>query len=260
MPPSSPPTASAMPAIAPGPPGRVRRAGRAASAADADVDPRDGAHVVVAGVQAPDAVRALGRRSARAGRHQLAFALRVLVAHHADHRAGHRIAVFVEDVAGDDAAARQAEVDAVQLLAVGELQRRARLQRPALAVREADEAGLRHRQRVAAGRQFRELERPVVVGQHAAAARQLGGVDEHARALDRTAVVGREHAAADRPAWTGAVVCAGVSRAGGCGPSRPLLARLRAAGLRRLRGRRRRTDRDRHNDGKPSTHRHRPPV
>ena len=85
----------------------------------------------------------------------------------------------------------------LQLLAVGELQRRARLQRPSLAVRERDETGLRHGQRVAAGRQFREIEHAAVVGQHAASARELRGGDEDARPLHRPPVVGRQHASGD---------------------------------------------------------------
>ena len=81
-----------------------------------------------------------------------------------------------------------------QLLALAQLQWRAGLQRPALAVRQADEAGLRHGQRVAAGGQFGQLEDAFVVGERRPAARQLRGVHQGARALDGTAVVGREDA------------------------------------------------------------------
>jgi hypothetical protein len=116
-------------------------------------------------------------------------------------------------VARDDAAAGQPEFDALELPVLGKLERRARLQRPALAVREADETGLRRRERVAARRQVGEVERAVFVGQRAAPAGQLRRRDEDARPLDRAAGVGGEDPPG-QPAdcagvgWPGWAVCA----------------------------------------------------
>ena len=99
-------------------------------------------HVIVAGHQPPDAELAevVGLRRTR--RREAAFTLLVLITKHADQDARHRVAGLVVHVAGDDAAARQAELDVLDLLTVGELERCAGLQRPSLAVRERDESGL----------------------------------------------------------------------------------------------------------------------
>ena len=64
----------------------------------------------------------------------------------------------------------------------------------------ATKPDLRDRQRVATRRQLGEIERAGVVGQQAAAAGHFCGRDEHARAFDRAAVVGREHASGDATA------------------------------------------------------------
>src|SRR5262249_19337285 len=80
--------------------------------------------VVLAWHQTPDAILTLVVGLRRAGRDQAAIALRVVVPHDANGDPGHRIAVRVVDMAGDDAAARQAEFDALDLLAVSELERR----------------------------------------------------------------------------------------------------------------------------------------
>ena len=87
--------------------------------------------------------------------------------------------------------------------AIRELERCARLQRPALAVRQRHESGFRHGERVAARRQLRQVERARIVGEHAATTRQFGGRDEHSCALDGLAAVGRDHAAGDAPGRRG---------------------------------------------------------
>ena len=100
-------------------------------------------------------------------------------------------------MAADHAAAGKLELDPLHLLTVGELERCAGLQRPPLAVRERHETRLRHRQRVAAGRQLGEIEHAAVVGQHAASSGELDRRREHPCPLDRPAVVGRDHAPHD---------------------------------------------------------------
>jgi hypothetical protein len=82
-----------------------------------------------------------------------------------------------------------------QLLAVAELQRGAALQRTPLAVRERDEPGLADGDRIASGRQLADLEHARIVGHRRAPLLDLGCGDEHARTLDRTAGIGRDHAA-----------------------------------------------------------------
>src|SRR5262249_51217068 len=71
------------------------------------------------------------------------------------------------------------------------------LQRSSLTVRERDEAGLRHGQRVAAGGKFLQIVDALIVGQGPASAGNFGGVDEDARALDGASGVGGDDASAD---------------------------------------------------------------
>ena len=77
-------------------------------------------------------------------------------------------------MAGDDAAAGQAEVETGELLAVRQLNRDAGLQRTPLTVRQRDEAGLAGAEGIAPFGQFREFERALVVGEYAASALELG--------------------------------------------------------------------------------------
>ncbi len=153
--------------------------------------------VVVAGHQAPHAILAAVVRLPGTRRRQPAIALHVLVAHDANRRAGHRFAILVQDAARDDAAARQPELDAFHLLAVAELKRRPRLERPALSIGERDEAGFGYGERVAAGRQLGKVEQTGIVREHAASARQFRGGDEHPGALHRSPGIGGGHTAAD---------------------------------------------------------------
>ena len=83
------------------------------------------------------------------------------------------------------------------MLAVRELQRRARLQRPPLAVRQGDEAALRDSDGVAARRKLADLEPTGLVRHGGAPARQLRGGHHDARPLHRLAIVGRRHMAGD---------------------------------------------------------------
>src|SRR5207302_3591610 len=66
-------------------------------------------HGIIARHQPPDPALAFVVRLTAAGLDQPPIALLILVAHDADARARHRLAVFVEDAAGDRAAARQTE-------------------------------------------------------------------------------------------------------------------------------------------------------
>ena len=126
---------------------------------------RHRAHVILARIETPDAKSTLVVGLRGAGWHKLSIALRVLIAHdlHAD--PGHRIAGFVHHVAGDDAAARQGEIDAAELLAVAKLQRCPSLKRSALPVRQRDKSGLRHVDRIAPRGQLCEFVRALRVGQ-----------------------------------------------------------------------------------------------
>jgi len=114
---------------------------------------------------------------------------------HADAR--HRVARFVHHVTGDDAAARQGEIDARQLLRLVQLQWCAGLKRSTLAIRQRNESGLRHVDRIASGRQLGEFVRAISIRQHATAAGHFGGVDENARSCNRPPGIGRQHAAGD---------------------------------------------------------------
>ena len=67
---------------------------------------------------------------------ELTRALCVVVTHRSHHRARRRLARFIEQVTGHGAAARQPHLDARALLAVEQLERRARLERPPLSVPE----------------------------------------------------------------------------------------------------------------------------
>ena len=123
------------------------------------------------------------------------FALLILIAHDAHGGARDRVAVFVENPARDRAAAGQTEIDALQLLAVGKLQRRSVLHRPPLAVRKRDEPALRNGNRITPRRQIVQLVRAVLVGRRRAAARQFDGGCEHSRPLHRfTGVCGDDGA------------------------------------------------------------------
>ena len=159
--------------------------------------PCDAADVVVARHQAPHAELAfvVGLRSA--GRYESPIALQILIAHHVYVCARHRLAVFVEQTARNDAAARQTKINALHLLTVVKLQRRARLKRSPLPIRERYEADFRRCHRIAARRQFGDLEDAAVVGEYAAAARKLGGRDEDARTFDRMSVIPRDDPAGD---------------------------------------------------------------
>src|SRR4029078_2278588 len=92
----------------------------------------------------------------------------------------------------------QANLDALELLARSELQRRARLQRTALPVRERDESGLGDVQVVSAFGKRREIEETRGIGHQVAPAGQLGGVESHARAPHRSAGISGENPAGDR--------------------------------------------------------------
>jgi hypothetical protein len=135
-----------MAAAAPPPrPPDHRRDPQAAAAssrgtAERQVDARLRIHVIVTRHQAPHAVLPLIVCLRSAGWRQPLIALLVLIAKHPDQHAGHWVARFVIDVPGDHAAARKTEVDVLDLLPVRELQRRSRLQRPALAIRERHKA------------------------------------------------------------------------------------------------------------------------
>ena len=76
----------------------------------------------------------VGLRGAR--RRQPLVTLLVLIAKHADQHPRQRVAGLVVHMAGDDTPAGQPELDVLDLLAVGELQRGARLKGTALAIRE----------------------------------------------------------------------------------------------------------------------------
>ena len=170
-------------------PQRRARSGEAAAAAATPPDrrraarpprppksARDRVDVVVAGHQTPDPVLALDRRSAPC--RPASAGVRPAGTGSASRAPSRRASASPSSSntwPAIDAAARQPELDALELLAVGELQRRAGLQRPPLAVRQRDEAGLRHRERVASRRQLGEIEDAAVVGERAAAVRQLGG-------------------------------------------------------------------------------------
>jgi hypothetical protein len=160
---------------------------------------RQRVHVIIAGHQAPDTVLAAVVGLTRSGGRQSAIALHVLVAHHADGGARHRLAVLVHDPAGDHAAARQPEFDAFQLLAISELQRCPGLERPTLSVGQRHESRFRDSQRVASGRQLGQLKSAGVVGEDAAAAGDFGGGHEHTRPLHGPPAVGSDHTAADAP-------------------------------------------------------------
>ena len=70
---------------------------------------------------------------------------------------GQRLAELVEDAAGDNAAALQREVDVIDRLAGGGVDRLSAFAGTLLSPRRADITGLRDEQVVAAGRQRREF-------------------------------------------------------------------------------------------------------
>src|SRR4030095_1417835 len=97
----------------------------------------DGADVVLAGIESPDAINAAIVGLTAAGRNELSHALHVLKAHQPDHDARHRVAQLVGYRAGHYGAARHAELDAFDLLTRGELKGGTGLERTPLAVGKA---------------------------------------------------------------------------------------------------------------------------
>jgi hypothetical protein len=77
---------------------------------------------------------------------------------------GDRLGELVEDLAADQARARQRDVDPIEGFLVGELQRLARLERAALAVGERQVAAARHADGIAARRQARDLVAAIKAG------------------------------------------------------------------------------------------------
>src|SRR5262249_35857152 len=96
-PPPGPPAPGPPPPPATAPPRRPRPAGSAPTKTG-QRDTADRVHVVVPRHQPPDAVLALVVGLPGADRHEPPIALHVLIAHHADDRADHRLAVLVDDL------------------------------------------------------------------------------------------------------------------------------------------------------------------
>src|SRR5207249_7900179 len=72
-------------------------------------------------------------------------------------RTGNRLVDFIGDVAGDEAHAWQGEVDVVDELLVGDLQRFALFERTPLAVAQRQVSAAPDRHRITAGRQILDL-------------------------------------------------------------------------------------------------------
>ena len=104
---------------------------------------------------------------------ELALSVDELIAQRLHLHVGDRIAELVGDAAGNGAAARQAEIDLVEHLAGGDVERLARLERSRLSVLERDEPGLVDEQAIASGRKRGQLVTPLAVGR--VAVRMVGG-------------------------------------------------------------------------------------
>jgi hypothetical protein len=154
---------------------------------------RGRADVVVARRQAEHAVLAAVVGLIAAGRCELTFAADVLVALRGHHGARERLAVFIEHVARDHAAARQTQIDVRGVLRVHERDRRAGLLRAALSEDRIHEAGLRCRDGVGARRELGHTVPSLLVGDGRAAAASASR-DRDPGAFDRSAGVAGEHA------------------------------------------------------------------
>ena len=172
------------------------------------------AHDVVARHQAEDSVRAeiVGLRGSP-GIDQLTFAVDELIAERLDLDVCDGVAELVGNAAGDRAAARQAEVDFVECLSVGDIERFAGLERSRLSVLERHVSGLVDEKAIPPGRQRREFVAPFAVGRDAPVELRLARVDVDLRAADRRARVGGDDAAADSSRSLSAPACC---RAGAC--------------------------------------------
>ena len=161
----------------------------------------------MAGRQAehPELADVVGNRGpARA--HQTTGSLNVLLAERRHHRVGHRLAEFIDYAAGDDGAARQAEIDVVHRLVLTELERFTRFIRPGLAVRQVDVRALARGERIAAGREILELVLAVRGGGDRSTVAQLLRGHPDQRLAQRLTVICRDDPAAD-PRGTGRRRC-----------------------------------------------------
>ena len=117
---------------------------------------------------------------------------------HRDHFGfGNRLAEFVDDAAGEHAAARQRDIGLVHHLRVGQLDRTSRFERTALAVLHRDEAGLGDADGESSGGEVAELVAALRVGQRRLGA-DVGTADAHLRAANRAAGVDGHDTAAER--------------------------------------------------------------
>jgi hypothetical protein len=119
------------------------------------------------------------------------------VAHRRDLCIGDRLAELVHDPAGDDSSARQREVDLLEQLAVGDLERLPLLERSELTVGKRHEAAFAGVERVAARGQLFELVASLGVRAGDASFTDLGRGGAHKRFAQRLTGIGSDHAAAD---------------------------------------------------------------
>src|SRR5204863_842069 len=157
-----------------------------------------GADVVVAGREAIDPISArVVRLIASAGGVQPALPLDHLVAQHLYARVGDRIAELVEDAPRDGGASRQREIGAFHQLAIGNLDRRAGLERALLSEAQRHVARLRRGQVPASRGKILELETPLRIGADEAIGAQLARLCAHLRAAYGRSAVGGDDASAD---------------------------------------------------------------
>ena len=136
--------------------GGVPRAGRVLSQRCTDD--------VVAGHQSENAVLPEVVRLCHAsGIHKLPFAVDELIPHGLHLHVGDRIAELICDAASDDAAARQAEVELVDRLPVGDIERLSAFEGPRLPILECHVTRAIDEQAIAAGRKVQQLISAVAV-------------------------------------------------------------------------------------------------